>query len=131
MTNKSQIKISTNRSFGMVFFAFFLIVGLWPLINNETIRVWSIVISLIFLLLGLLNSKLLTPLNKIWFKFGIFLGSIIAPIAMGFVFFIVITPIGIFMRLLGKDILKKKYNKKEKSYWIYRDKTNSSMRNQF
>ena len=131
MIKKSKIKMSTNRNFGLTFFIIFLIFGLWPLTNEETVRIWSIVISLIFLFLGLTNSRLLTPLNIIWFKFGILLGSIFAPIAMGIVFFIVVTPIGLIMRLLGKDILKKKYNKNEKSYWINRDKPAGSMKNQF
>jgi len=131
MIKKSKIKMSTNRNFGLTFFIIFLIFGLWPLTNEETVRIWSIVISLIFLFLGLTNSRLLTPLNIIWFKFGILLGAIFAPIAMGIVFFIVVTPIGLIMRLLGKDILKKKYNKNEKSYWINRDKPAGSMKNQF
>ena len=131
MVDKSQIKISSNRSFGITFFVVFLIVSLWPLLNDESLRIWSIAISFIFLFLGLINSNLLLPLNKIWFKFGIFLGSIFAPISMGLVFFVVVTPIGIIMRLFGKDILKRKFNNKEKSYWIYRDKNKSSMKNQF
>ena len=131
MVDKSQIKISSNRSFGITFFVVFLIVSLWPLLNDESLRIWSIAISFIFLFLGLINSNLLLPLNKIWFKFGIFLGSIFAPISMGLVFFVVVTPIGIIMRLFGKDILKRKFNNKEKSYWIYRNKNKSSMKNQF
>ena len=131
MVDKSQIKISSNRSFGITFFVVFLIISLWPLLNEESLRIWSISISFIFLFLGLINSNLLLPLNKIWFKFGIFLGSIFAPIAMGIVFFVVVTPIGIVMRLFGKDILKRKFNNKEKSYWVYRDKNKSSMKNQF
>ena len=128
---KSEIKISSNRSFGILFFIVFLIVAFWPLINNESIRLWSIIVSFIFLFLGLANSKLLTPLNILWFKLGILLGKVFAPIAMGIVFFAVVTPIGIIMRLLKKDILKKKYNKKLNSYWIDKDNSQSSMRNQF
>ena len=103
----SKIKISSNRSFGLVFFVVFLIIALWPLKNGEDIRVWSLTLSIIFLILGILNSKLLTPLNKLWFKFGIFLGSIVSPVVMGLVYFLVVVPIGLFMRLLGKDLLKK------------------------
>ena len=107
MTSSSKIKISSNRSFGLVFFVVFLIIALWPLKNREDIRVWSLTLSIIFLILGILNSKLLTPLNKLWFKFGIFLGSIVSPVVMGLVYFLVVVPIGLFMRLLGKDLLKK------------------------
>ena len=106
MKSKSEIKISSNRSLGLVFFVVFLIVALWPLKYEEDIRLWSLVLSIIFFILGILNSQLLTPLNKLWFKFGMFLGSIVSPIVMGIVYFIVVTPTGIFMRLLGKDLLK-------------------------
>ena len=100
-----NIKISSNRSFGGVFFVVFLIIALYPLLNDGEIRIWSIIISLIFLVLGLLNSKILTPLNKVWFKFGLFLGKIISPLVMGIIFFLVVTPIGLIMKLLGKDLL--------------------------
>jgi len=131
MSKKSNIKISTNRNFGLVFFIFFLIIGFWPLINMQEIRTWSLIIAIPFLILGLINSKLLTPLNLLWSKLGIFLGSIIAPIVMAFVFFFVVTPTSLFMKILGKDILNKKYNKNEKSYWIKRKNLKSTMRNQF
>ena len=125
-----DIKISSNRSFGIVFFIVFILVALYPLIYSGEIRIWSIVLSLIFLTLGLLNSKILTPLNKIWFKFGIILGKIISPIIMGMMFFLVVTPIGLLMRLLGKDLLNLKYNK-NKSYWIEKNGPKSKMKNQF
>lgn len=131
MSRKPNIKISTNRSFGIVFFIFFLIIGFWPLINLQEIRTWSLILAVPFLILGLLNSKLLTPLNLLWSRLGIFLGSIIAPIVMAIVFFLVVTPTGFFMKILGKDLLNKKYNKNEKSYWIKRKNLKSSMRNQF
>ena len=125
-----DIKISSNRSFGIVFFVVFLLIALYPLINSEGIKIWSLLISLIFLILGLLNSKILTPLNKLWSKFGIFLGKIISPIIMGIIFFFVVTPTGLIMRILGKDILNLKYNKK-KSYWIIKSAPKSKMKNQF
>ena len=127
---KNNIKISSNKSFGIVFFLFFLIVSLYPLLKSQEIRYWSLFLSLLFLILGLLNSKLLTPLNKIWFMFGLFLGKIISPMVMGIIFFFVVTPIGIIMRLLKKDLLNLK-KKDTKSYWIKRDKFESDMRNQF
>jgi len=119
-----------NRNFGIVFFVFFLAISLWPLLSENEIRVWSLVISVIFLILGILNSKILTPLNKAWHRFGIFLGNFISPIVMGIVFFLVVTPIGILMKLLKKDLINLKKNK-EDSYWIDRPKTKNNMRKQF
>jgi len=128
---KKEIKISSNKSFGIVFFVIFLVVALWPLINEGEIRIWSIVISIIFLFLGLINSKILTPLNKLWFRFGILLGNVFSPIVMGIIYFGVITPIGILMKLIGKDILNLKQNKKSSTYWIKKEKVISNMKNQF
>ncbi len=125
-----DIKIGSNRSFGIVFFVVFLIIGLWPLINNGDIRNWSVIISVIFLVLGLLNSKVLTPLNKAWFRFGIFLGNFIAPIVMAIVYFLVVTPIGILMKIVKKDLINLKKNN-NKSYWIEKNEIKSSMKNQF
>ena len=92
---------------------------------------WAFILSLIFLVLGVLNSKFLTPLAKLWFKFGILLGSIISPIVMTAVFFVVVTPIGIIMRLVGKDLLKLKIYKNFDTYWITRNKEKSTMKNKF
>ena len=127
---QKNIKLPSNRNFGIVFFIVFLIIALWPLLKQNEIRIWSLIISFIFFVLGLINSNLLTPLNKLWFKFGILLGNIIAPIIMGIVFFLVVTPTGLIMRFFRKDILKLKKNSSN-SYWINKDNTNSSMRNQF
>ena len=125
-----DIKISSNRSFGIVFFIVFLLIALYPLTYSQDIRIWSVIISIIFLVLGLFNSKILTPLNKLWFKFGIFLGKIISPIIMGIIFFLVVTPIGLLMRLLGKDLINLKYNN-NKSYRIEKNGPKSKMKNQF
>ena len=125
-----DVKISSNRSFGIVFFVVFLLIALYPLTYEGEIRIWSLIISIIFLILGLLNSKILAPLNKIWFKFGILLGKIVSPLIMGIIFFLVVTPIGFIMRLLGKDLLNLKYNK-NKSYWIEKNGPKSKMKNQF
>tara|TARA_Y100000590_G_scaffold242571_1_gene272610 strand:- start:615 stop:1007 length:393 start_codon:yes stop_codon:yes gene_type:complete len=130
MQGSKKIKMSSNRSFGILFFIVFVIIGLWPLLNDADIRIWSILLSLVFLILGIFNSKILTPFNRIWVRFGIILGTIIAPFVMGLVFFIVITPIGIIMRLLGKDLLNIKYSNKI-SYWIKRDKNIGPMKKQF
>ena len=126
----NDVKISSNRSFGVVFFIVFLLIALYPVINNEEIRVWSLIVSLIFLVLGLLNSKILNPLNQIWFKFGVLLGRIISPLIMAIIFFFVVTPIGLIMRTLGKDILNLRYNTK-KTYWIEKTGPKSKMKNQF
>ena len=124
------MKLPSNKNFGIVFFIVFLIVGLYPLINSDNIRIWSLITSLIFLVFGLLYSKILTPLNKLWFRFGILLGKIISPFIMGIIFFFVVTPIGLIMRLLGKDVLNLKYSK-NKSYWIEKNGPKSKMKNQF
>ena len=127
---KDNIKIGSNRSFGLVFFIVFLFVGLWPILNENEPRVWSIIISFIFLILGVFKSKFLTPLNKIWFKFGMLLGKFIAPVVMGFIFFFVVTPTGIIMKLLKKDLINLKKNN-NKTYWIKKKDSLSNMKNQF
>ena len=125
-----DVKISTNKSFGIVFFIFFLVIALYPLTYNENIRIWSLTISFIFLTLGLSNSKFLTPLNKLWFKLGMFLGKIVSPLIMGIIFFLVVTPISLIMKLMRKDILNLKFNN-NKSYWIEKKGPQSKMKNQF
>ena len=131
MSQKSKIKVSSDRSFGLVFFVVFLIIGLWPLLDGGQFKIWSLFFSLFFLVLGLLNSKLLTPLNLLWTKFGILLGNVFAPIVMSFIFFLVVTPIGLLMRIMGRDLLRTKYNKSGKSYWIKREKRITKMNQQF
>ena len=126
----NDIKIGSNRSFGFVFFVFFGLISFYPLLDQGNLRVWSLILSLIFLILGLINSRVLNPLNKIWFKFGIFLGKMISPIVMGLIFFLVVTPIGFLMRMLKKDILNLKFNESN-SYWIEKTDPKSKMKNQF
>jgi hypothetical protein len=128
--NKNKIKISSNKSFGLVFSIVFLIISLLPLLNDGNIRIWSMVLATIFFSLGLLNSSILNPLNKIWFKFGILLGNFISPIVMGIVFFVVVTPTSLIMRIFGKNLLGLK-NSNKKSYWIERSSIKSKMKNQF
>ena len=125
-----EVKLSSNKSFGIVFFIVFLLIGVYPLLKGSDLRIWSLIISFIFLVLGLINSKILTPLNRLWFKFGLLLGKFISPIIMGIIFFIVVTPIGIIMRLFKKDLLNLKFNKKE-TYWIDKKGPKSKMKNQF
>ena len=128
---KASGKISSNRSFGLLFFIVFLAISLWPLKSQEDLRLWAFILALIFFVLGILNSKFLTPLNKLWMKFGIFLGSIISPFVMGVVFFMVVTPVGLIMRFLGKDLLRIKKSKFVSTYWISREKQNNTMKRQF
>ena len=122
---------NSNKSFGLLFFIVFLIIGLWPLKNGDSLNIYFIAISITFLILGLINSKLLSPLNKIWIKLGEVLGIIISPIVMFLVYFIVLTPISLIVRLFGKDLLGLKFFKKNDSYWIIRKSNLGSMNNQF
>jgi hypothetical protein len=126
----NEVKIGSNRSFGIVFSIAFLLISLYPLINGENLRLWSLIISIVFFVLGIINSNLLKPLNKLWFKFGLILGKIISPFIMGMIFFVVVTPIAILMRLLRKDLLNLKFNKKN-TYWIQKSGPKSKMKNQF
>ena len=125
-----DIKIGSNRSFGIVFFVVFFLISVYPLLKGGDVRIWSLTISIIFLVLGLLKSNLLNPLNKLWFKFGIFLGKIVSPVVMGLIFFLVVTPIGIIMRILKKDLINLKFNKNN-TYWIEKSGPKSKMKNQF
>ena len=127
---QKNIKLPSNRNFGIVFFIVFLIIALWPILKQNEIRIWSIIISFIFLILGLLNSKFLIPLKILWIKFGFFIGKYVSIITMGIIFFLIITPIGVLMRLLGKDLLRLKKSNNN-SYWLKKDNQNSSMKNQF
>ena len=123
--------MSSNRSFGILFFIVFLGIGLWPLKNNNDPNYILLALSSIFLILGIINSKLLNPLNKAWVKFGEILGMIIAPIVMGLVYFIILTPISLLVRLFGKDLIGMKFSNDVKSYWIKRKKHLGTMDKQF
>ena len=122
---------SSNRSFGILFFLVFLGFGLWPLTKELSPNIYLIIISVVFLVLGLLNSKLLSPLNEIWIKFGEILGKIIAPLIMALVYFLILTPISLLLRAFGKDLLGLKYLKQQNSYWIKREKEIGTMDKQF
>jgi len=122
---------SSNRSFGLLFFIVFIVVGLWPVIKGETANIYLILISLFFLIFGLINSKILSPFNKAWIKLGEILGLIIAPIIMALVYFIILTPISLIVRMLGKDLLGLKFLKKQDTYWTKRKKKLGTMKKQF
>ena len=126
----NNTKISSNKSFGLVFFIFFLIISLWPLLDNGEIRVWALVLSGVFITLAMLNSYLLTPLNRIWARFGFFLGSFISPIVMGILFFVIVTPTGFLMRIFSKNFMNLRKNN-DKSYWIKSNDRKSQMKDQF
>ena len=126
-----KIKAGTERGFGLIFASVFVIIGLYPVLQGQYIRFWAFIIALIFLFFVMFLPKALIIPNKLWFKFGIFLGAIVAPIIMGIIFFLVVTPTGIIMRLLGKDLLRQKLNKSKKSYWIKKINSLDSMKNQF
>ena len=123
-------KNKKNKQFGYLFFLLFLILSLWPMLNSEKINLVLLFISLTFLILTILNSKILKPLSDLWIKFGELLGKFIAPIVMSFVFFIILTPTSFIIRLFGKDLLKLKFNK-ESSYWLKREKDIGAMKKQF
>ena len=134
MSEKSShiaIEQSSTKSFGIVFSIVFLIVAIYPLINSEGLRIWALVASIIFFFLAFIAPKVLVFPNKLWFKFGLLLGSIVAPIVMAFVYFVTVLPTGLIMRLLGKDLLKQKLDKNAKSYWVKRSEPMGSMKNQF
>jgi len=122
---------NSNRSFGLLFFIVFIAVGLWPLTKSEEANIYLILISLFFLIFGLINSKILSPFNKVWIKFGEILGLIIAPIIMALVYFIILTPISLIVRIFGKDLLGLKFLKKRDTYWIKRVKKLGTMKKQF
>ena len=125
-----KIKLPTNRNFGLLFFVIFLIIAFYPILKDENIRYWSLIISLIFLVLGVLNSSLLTPMNKVWIKFGFFLGKLVTPIVMGLIFFLIVTPTSLILKIMGKDVLRLKKNKSE-TYWLNKENYKSTMKDQF
>jgi len=127
---KKNVKIGSNRSFGILFFIVFFIVSIYPEFNFEELKVWSLIAAIIFLILGLLNSSILAPLNKLWFEFGIFLGNIVSPVVMAIIFFGIVTPTSIIMKLLGKNLLGLKRSSK-RIYWVKRSEIKSKMKNQF
>ena len=126
----NDVKISSNRSFGIVFGILFLILSLYPLLNDDNLNLIFLIFSIIFFVLGLINSKILSPLNFAWFKFGIILGKIVSPIIMSLIFFIIVTPIGLLMKLLKKDVLDLNFNN-ENTYWKKKIDKKNSMKNQF
>jgi Saxitoxin biosynthesis operon protein SxtJ len=129
-----EVKVGSERSFGFVFAFVFMIIGTVPLIRGGDLRLWSLLLAAVFLGLGLIAPGVLRPLNIVWFKFGMLLGRIIAPIVISLLFFIAVTPTALIMRIMRKDPLTLKFDPNAKSYWIARSKTQNpmgSMKNQF
>jgi len=129
MNKKISIKKKDNVIFGITFSVVFLIVALWPMLDGLNLRTWSLITSAAFVMISFTIPNVFTYLNLFWIKLGYFLGKIISPIVMGIVFFTIVTPIGLLLRLFGKDILRLKRN--NKSYWIKREYKIQSMKKQF
>ena len=129
MKNLINIKRKDNITFGILFFILFLIIGLYPLKSEGLIRIWSVGLSLVFLIITIIRPNLFTFINKLWIQFGILLGKIISPIVMGLVFFFVVTPIGILVRIFKKDVMGLKRG--ANTYWINREDKVQSMKKQF
>ena len=126
-----EIEIGSEKNFGLVFALVFAVISLFPLLSGGAIRIWAMIIAGVFLLLSFIAPNLLKIPNRLWHKFGLLLGAIIAPIAMGLVYFLTIAPIGLLMRLSGKDLLRQKLDSSENTYWIERKEPVGSMKNQF
>ena len=126
-----QVERGSEKSFGLIFAVVFFIVGLYPLVNNKDILLWPLITALTFFMLGYMAPKVLTVPNKLWFKLGLALGAVVAPVVMALVYFTTVVPIGLIMRLMGKDMLQQKLNKNAKSYWINRDQPMRPMKDQF
>lgn len=117
---RQDVHGSSNRSFGLVFAAVFAAIGLLPLIHGGAVRIWALLVAAVFLAAALVFPSALGPLNRLWLKFGLLLHKIVSPVVLGIMFFLVITPIGLFLRARGKDPLRLKPNRQSKSYWIER-----------
>lgn len=126
-----EVERGSEKSFGIIFAVVFLLISLYPLGENKDLDLWPLIISLIFFLIAYLAPKVLSVPNKLWFKFGMALGSIFAPVVMALVYFSTVVPIGLIMKLLGKDLLRQKLDKNAKSYWIERNEPMGSMKDQF
>jgi energy-coupling factor transporter transmembrane protein EcfT len=128
MKNSPNVSVKNNIIFGLLFFFLFLIVGVYPLKTGGSVKIWSIILSIVFLLVTIAKPNLFTFLNKAWIQFGFIIGKIVSPIIMALIFFFVITPTGMVLRLLRKDSI----NEKNKlSYWKNRDYKIQNMKKQF
>ena len=126
-----EVESGSEKSFGIVFAIVFLLISLYPLVDNKDVHLWSLIISLIFFLLAYVAPKGLSVPNKLWFRLGMALGAVVAPVVMALVYFTTVVPIGLIMRLMGKDLLRRKLDKNTKSYWFERNEPMGSMKDQF
>lgn len=134
LIRSDDVKGSSNRSFGVVFAVVFAVIGLWPLIGAGPVRLWALAVSLVFLLLAFIAPKTLAPLNRLWLKFGLLLHKVVNPVIMAVMFFLVITPTALVVRLIGKRLLQTSFDREAASYWIERDPPGpdpADMQNQF
>ena len=124
------MKKSSSKSFGYLFFSLFLILSLWPVLNDNSVNFLFLSISAVFLFLTILNAKILDFLNNYWIKLGELLGRVVAPIIMFAVFFVIVTPLSLLTKLLKKDLLNMRFND-SKTYWTNKVKKIDSMDKQF
>jgi hypothetical protein len=129
--NHTSVEVSSEKSFGIVFAVAFAIIGFLPQVGGQPLRIWALVVAVVFLLAAYIYPKILKYPNLVWFKFGMLLGMVIAPIVMAFVYFATIFPTGLFARLTGKDILCKRFDKDADTYWVKRDAPSGPMKNQY
>lgn len=126
------VEVGSERSFGIVFALVFTIIGLWPLWSGSgSVRLVPLLIAGVILGIAFVAPHLLRTPNRLWFKFGMLLGAIVAPIVMALVFVTTFVPIGLVMRLLGKDLLSLRQDRDAESYWIKREEQPRSMKYQF
>lgn len=126
-----NIKQGSNKNFGYVFSFIFFLIGFFPLFFDGSPRLWSICIGLVMISITLLKASLYQTPNYLWFKLGILLGRVVSPIIMVLIFFLIIFPTGLLLRLFRKDVLGLRFDKNKKTYWVHRDEPMQSMKNQF
>jgi len=121
LSRTHQVKASSNRSFGWVFTAVFLIIAVWPLVSGGMVRWWSLFVAAGFALVTVAAPNLLALPNRLWLRFGLLLNRIISPVVLALLFYLVVTPMGTLMRAFGKDSLRLRRHASDASYWIKRD----------
>jgi hypothetical protein len=117
---REEVRGSSDRAFGIVFAVVFALIGLLPLAFGGGGRVWALAVGAAFLAVALAFPRVLAPLNRLWLRFGLLLHRIVSPLVLGIMFFLVVTPMGLLMRALGKDLLRLKFDERSSSYWIER-----------
>ena len=121
LSRTHDVKSSSDRSFGIVFAVVFAVLGLWPLVSGGAARWWSLGVAAAFLAVALAAPSLLAVPNRLWMRLGVLLNRIVSPVVLGIVFFLVVTPMGVVMRLLGKDPLRLRAKAPGATYWIARE----------